>query len=412
MKKMRKHLFVLMFTMFTINGFCQISFERGYFIDNSGQRTDCLIKNIEWKNNPTEFQYKLNENESVQLASIEIVKEFGVFDNTRYIRADVEIDRSSESVEEISKNREPEFIKEQLLLKALVTGKANLYMYEDENLRRYFFKTSTNEIKQLIFKSYKISDSKIGQNNTFKGQLWNSFKDQNILMREVKKLNYTRKDLMKFFLKLNGYSHTQIEKYTKRVKKDFINLSIRPGITYSNFSMDNKTSRIQDMNLDNKLGLRLGIEAEYVMPFNKNKWSFLVEPTYQYYKAEKTVLYQETELISRELLFKVDYKSIEIPVGIRHYLFLNKRSKMFVNASFVFDLSLSGSVSVERFGYTDLIDFDIRTSNNLVFGLGYNWNNKHSFEFRYGTNRNLLSKYVSWSSDFKTLSFIYGFNIF
>ena len=39
----------------------QTKFEKGYFVDNSGQRTEVLIKNLDWKNNPTEFEFKKNE---------------------------------------------------------------------------------------------------------------------------------------------------------------------------------------------------------------------------------------------------------------------------------------------------------------------------------------------------------------
>ena len=51
-----------------MNCFAQISFEKGYFINNANQKTNCLIKNQDWKDNPTEFEYKLDENsESIKL---------------------------------------------------------------------------------------------------------------------------------------------------------------------------------------------------------------------------------------------------------------------------------------------------------------------------------------------------------
>jgi len=39
--------------------YSQISFEKGYFINNTNQRISCYIKNSDWKNNPTEFVYKI-----------------------------------------------------------------------------------------------------------------------------------------------------------------------------------------------------------------------------------------------------------------------------------------------------------------------------------------------------------------
>ena len=72
---MRKQLLLLFATIFTINCYSQITYEKGYFINNSDQKVDCLIKNIEWENNPVMFKYKLSENSEPEIASIETVKE-------------------------------------------------------------------------------------------------------------------------------------------------------------------------------------------------------------------------------------------------------------------------------------------------------------------------------------------------
>ena len=56
---MRKQILVLAFiTISCLQSYSQIIFENGYFIDESNNRIECLIKNIDWKNNPTEFEYK------------------------------------------------------------------------------------------------------------------------------------------------------------------------------------------------------------------------------------------------------------------------------------------------------------------------------------------------------------------
>ena len=45
-------------------------------------------------------------------------------------------------------------------------------------------------------------------------------------------------------------------------------------------------------------------------------------------------------------------------------------------------------------------------------GVGYNYNQKYSVEFRYHTNRDILTDYNAWNSDFKTISIIFGYTIF
>ncbi len=114
---MKKLLLALFTLILSVNSSAQINFEKGYFINNSGDKTECLIKNIDWKNNPTEFLYKLLENDTPKTATIEMVKEFGINNISKYSRANVNIDRSSEMADKLSTNKSPVFNEEQLFLK-------------------------------------------------------------------------------------------------------------------------------------------------------------------------------------------------------------------------------------------------------------------------------------------------------
>jgi len=132
------------------------------------------------------------------------------------------------------------------------------------------------------------------------------------------------------------------------------------------------------------------------MGFNKNKWAIIIEPTYQYYKAEDKSITNLSNTI-------VDYNSLELPIGVRHYFFLNNNSKIFINGSTIYDFVLNSKVRNR---------LDASSSVNLAMGLGYNYNNAYSIEFRYQTNRDILTDYVSWNSDYKTISIIFGYTLF
>src|SRR5690606_31090943 len=133
----------------------QISFEKGYYIDNTNTRVDCLIKNADWKHNPTEFEYKLQANGHPQIAIIKSAKEVGIGNIMKYVRSTVNIDRSNESIMNLSRDKDPEFQEEELFLKVLVDSKATLYQYVQGALQRYFFNRENSNIEQLIFKKYK-----------------------------------------------------------------------------------------------------------------------------------------------------------------------------------------------------------------------------------------------------------------
>lgn len=101
-------------TVLSFNCYSQISFEKGYYINNANQKTDCLIRNIDWRNNPTEFEYILSGENEAKKANIKSVKEFGIYNISKYIRGTVNIDRSGESVNNLSKDKNPVFNQEEL----------------------------------------------------------------------------------------------------------------------------------------------------------------------------------------------------------------------------------------------------------------------------------------------------------
>lgn len=63
---MRISLLFVMIVTYTCRLNAQSIFERGYFIDTTNHKIDCLIKNVGWKNNPSDFEYKLDENGTVR----------------------------------------------------------------------------------------------------------------------------------------------------------------------------------------------------------------------------------------------------------------------------------------------------------------------------------------------------------
>lgn len=373
----------------------QISYVEGYYINNSNQKIEGLIKNVDWKNNPIEFEYKTTEQAEKEALTIESVKEFGIKNVSKYIRFDINIDRSSNNLDLLSSDKNPIFKKEVLFLKVLIEGDASLLLYKDKSLTRYFYQTTNQYIAQLIYKEYKTPENKIGTNNEFRRQLFNNLKCSDISMDDVKNIDYEKKALLKFFTKYNNCNNSGYVNFEEKVKSDLFNLNIRPGINSSSLSISNDAISSSSVDYDNELTFRIGLELEFIMGFNKNKWAIIIEPTYQYYKAEDKAI---TNLSNTN----VDYNSIELPVGLRHYLFLNNKSKIFINGSFIYDFVLNSKVR----------NLEASSGINLAMGIGYNYKKTYSVEFRYHTNRDILTDYLAWTSDYKTISIIFGYTLF
>jgi hypothetical protein len=408
--KPKNLLLLVLAAILYCNGYSQISFEKGYFIDTSGQKTECFIKNSDWKYNPTEFKYKLTENSEKLNATIKSVKEFGIYNNSKYIRCTVKIDRSSDNIDNINSDKNPVFVEEVLFLKVLVEGKSNLYSYEKGSLIRFFYNKDKNPIEQLVNKSYRVSETEVATNDQFRQQLWDSLTCASIEIKKIQKLEYNKSSLKAFFAEYNKCNNSGNISFETKVKRDLFNLSIRPHFNNSSLTIHNSVNNDYGTNFGSKFGLGIGVEAEFILPYKKNKLAVLIDPSYQSFKCEKTT--DVTFVSGGKLIHKVVYNSIELPAGLRYYFFLNNNSKIFINASYIFDFSYKSSIEFNRADNSNLMTLEIKSKNNIALGIGYKLRDKYSVQIGLQTNRNILGSYSFWSSGYQTMSLILGYTLF
>ncbi|MBW1293982.1 outer membrane beta-barrel protein [Aquimarina litoralis] len=382
--------------------YSQIKFEKGYIVNNTNEKITCWIKNVDWGNNPSEFQYKLTENSNIEQGGLNQIKEFAV-GTTKFVRAIVNIDKSSTNLNNLDAFEEPVFEEQKVFLKVLVEGEATLYSYQKFGLSRYFYKTTSLPITQLVYKVYRGKGGVIKYNMRFRSQLWESFNSEKYKANYFRSIDYKRRDLVRFFENYNskdGVTNTEVK--SKQKRKDIFNINLRVGINSSSFEIEELAAQQRNFEFGQKIGPRIGIEAEFILPFNKEKWSLLLEPSYQSYSSSKTFTFSPGNTQTTE----VTYNSIEFPLGVRYYSFLSPSSKLFANVSYVFATDLSSSIDFEL---SD--DIEINSSNNLAFGVGFKFKNTYSIEARYVLKRDLLNELTLFDSDFETFSLILGYKI-
>ncbi|SNR16880.1 tRNA modification GTPase [Tenacibaculum jejuense] len=405
----------LVFILVVNTLFAQISFEKGYFINNTGERIDCLIKNLDWQNNPTEILYKNNENSPEKKLSIHQVQEFSILNSSKFIRAEVAIDRSSDVLHLLTRERNPNFTNELIFLKVLEEGKANLYYYSDNNLTRFFFSKPNKKITQLVYKRYLANVSEIKTNNYYKQQILKNLDSDKISNSKIKWLKYNLKSLKGIF---SLYNESTNELNTNQIKNDsksfsdFFNLNVRPRINNSSLSIANSSifQGFRSAIFESKTNFGLGIEAELLLPFNKNKWSVIIEANYFEYESLGQKFVNPVSLANEQ--GKITYKSLEIPVGIRHYMFLNEKLSLFVNLQVVFNNTFDSS-SIEFISENDrptINPLSISFTNNYAIGAGLK-HKRFILEFRHYTNKK-LKNLTNWDSEFSTNSIILGYALF
>lgn len=396
---MKKYPFILVLAFCVNSTLAQIKFEPGYIVSNDGQRTECEIRNVDWESNPTTFQYRIAGGET-QEGTLQSVQEFGIAGGALFRRFTVDIDRSSDIVARLSKERSPEFKSETIFLKQLTTGKAVLYEYIDAGLKRYFYSVEEKAPQQLVYKRYMQMD-KTGRyesgyaaaNEQYKQQILNDLACPSISRKEVEGLKYERKPLVKIFGEYNSCTGTAVAAPAEETPASQTHLTIRPGLFSNGFYVDDGATRTE---FDKALSFRIGAELEVVMPFNKGLWSTTFEPAYQSYSS-KTSNGSVT----------IDYKSIDLGVSLRRYIFIKKSGSLYANIGFVYAIPISGKDAIK----VGPLPLDISTGVNLTAGVGYRMG-KFSAEFNYAFSRGLLGDYSAYTSGYRGPGLILGYRIF
>ena len=157
-----------------------------------------------------------------------------------------------------------------------------------------------------------------------------------------------------------------------------------------------------------KQGIRLGLEAELVIPFDKYKWGILFEPTFQSFKTNKVS-------DSKNESATISYNSIEFPIGLRYYIYITDNTRFYLNAFLIPGLSINLGSKIE---YTIAPDEstgpnNIISSSNVAFGGGFD-HKRFSFEARYYSSRNISKDEFTFnasssSTDYSRFSIILGY---
>lgn len=393
----------------------QVKFEPGYVIYNNDQRVEFLIKNFDWLNNPDEIECKsIDDNGNSFKLNASAIKEFGIGETIVFKKFTVPLDMSSSSMVYLSSKKEAEFETRTLFLRQLVKGSANLYYYEGKNIFRFFFnKEDATDLKPLIYKKYKVNNTQVGVNAEFRNVLFSDLKCNELTANNFKKLAYHKNDLISIFTKYNTCIGADNVVYGKNQDKNgSFNFTIKGGlmgnqvVTRQEFGLSGLTTTTKGK-IPMKLNVRIGVEGEYIFPFNNGKWSVFIEPSYQSYDNDGEITRIGTAGVVFRNEIRLKYSFIELPVGIRHYMFINENSKLFLNGGFVKSFDLNGTMFFQQSQ-----DIDVNSLGNFFTGIGYNYQGKYSIELRVALNRNITNQDAFVKTDFSGIGLIMGYTLF
>lgn len=404
--------FVCFFLMFFSSILiAQNAFKSGSYIDKNGIKKEGFIMDLDWENNPTTIEFRDTPDGVSRFIDAGYIQEFEISGYCKYVKYDGLIDVSLDGFRGLSSNGSPDWKPANVLLKVLVESDASLFLYSTNEYSRFFYNVKSKGIKtqQLVYKEFYLgtSETQITANFHFRQQLSNDLVCDSMNNTILSRLSYKKESLVKCFLDFNkckGVTVSETNKSSLINNKSRINYSLLIGVSTANFEITNGIGS-WDFYLhkfDNMYSFPFGAEIEFVLPIKNNKWALYFQPTYQSFSDEETVVGEYRPYTS-----KLDYKSLNLPFGMRHFMFLNnKDSKIFLNAAIGVNVDLGSEIVLSN--QSDFVFNSYVLGFN--FGAGYVMNNRYSFEFRYNYTSSLIDS-VYLKSNCNNLGVVFKYQL-
>lgn len=408
---MYKIVFNILCLLIGYCGYSQPQYEQGYYLDKEGNQINGFIKNMDWRNNPSQIKFRSRISEPTQEIELASMNGFKIEGSSEYYKFNVQIDRSSNNIKSLSEEKDPINVEETLLLRLILDGDIKVFMYTEPGLVRFFYLENGSKIpEQLVYKQYKYYEEGYqltSENLLYQNQLRDLLSCHAIHEYTFKLLKYKQEDMIKIFSKYFDCINSYYELAIQEKNELKFSVALRQGFRFFPFEMNNDINAIGEAKFDNNLSYSTSVVLEYFIPFYGYRWSMVIEPTYQYYNKETTVPYPSLGNPDDKMPVYIRYSSIEVPIGCRFYAFGNETLKSYLGAQFTFDIVNKDSrIYAER---RDLMDIDIKSEPNGSLSTGLILKNRLGMEIRYNFSRELFRHYALWTSNYSGTSIMISF---
>lgn len=400
---MKKQVSILSAILFAVFVSAQKSYVQGYFVQNNGEKTECLIDNKDWESSPRELYYKRNETSKPERILIDSIRLFEIPGYSKYVCTVVQIDKSSEDISNLSPQKNPVWQTERLALQVLTEGKAVLYMYSNKEIIRFFYAVNDSIIRQLVYKSYRAANangtSYVGTNASFRQQLFVDVNNPNYKY-DLSKLLYEKNELTQYFEKYNAqFEPANTAPKKEKVKRDFFKASVLTGVNYSSMVVKDMFHPINSQDFGSFISPTIGVEIEFVLPFSVQNWSVLLQPTYNSKISGEVNGIRYTD--DAPIISNFSYVGIDIPLGIRYRYGLNNNFKICATGYFYSGASSWYDMSI----HVDRYDFVIQLARAIApgVGIGVDYNN-FGLELKAIVNRDFLLRQQTFDTNFNVVS--------
>lgn len=381
-------------------------YQEGYIITKNGENKLGLIKNQNWNNNPERIYFKTDSKTPEQTIELSRLSEFGIGNDIKFVISEVDLEMSSDKINNLTRDKRPVFEKKPIALRKLIEGKISLFEYQFSNGTRYYVKKIDGNFEPLVFKKYLASGNRVGTNEHYKQQLSLLFSDKSDeLQKDLERLSYSRKSISKIISKYNLLNNSNSISYTEKIKsKAKLNIALFGGLEQTSVSYQFPNVATLNPAFDDISRSILGAELELLVL--NNKLGIFSGYSIKSKVSESVVIQTSVEDITQTATLSFNNNTVFF--GARGYIPTVKNLNLVINAG----------ISVETVNNFSLT-FDIsrieenfkRNSGSEFFGVGLEYK-KVFAEARFFSNR-MFAENVSnnVSVDNSNVNFRLGYKI-
>lgn len=393
---MKKLIFSLLAALLSISVYAQVEYEKGWIVDNEGNRVECLIRNKGWRTSPKSFEYKIEDGKTL-VGDVETVSEFGV-GNYHFISKEVDIDTSRPSVDNYSKGSAPVLSRMKVYLAVLCDGPYKLYSYKSGSFNdSYYYSLNDSDPEYLIHKHYLGASGRVMENNYFRQQLIKALEGTDTGKMAIERLPYNEKNLVNLFTQLNGKGRNE----TKDWGSISMNVFAGAGVVTSNFK--NHSTRPRQYFGPDFTVKAAGADLEYTFPFYRKKLSILISPEVYSFSQES----YWKPVASPEVKEWVKYSTVNIPISLRYKMFCGKNTYFYLDLGASVGYPFNTDINVTDFQYEK-----IKHSYNLLCGAGINLYDRVSIGLRGHYFDKVFADHTGFDSRIDVTELVIGCRLF
>jgi hypothetical protein len=305
-------------------------FEKGYFIENNGNKVECFLDKKYQFYSPDILKYKLLENDNIKEIGLNSIKELSIYNKVIYYKFNVELEVSGVGIEDLNNEKKLNTITKNVLLELVEDGKIKLFVYNFDYKSCFYLLKEGESVPELLdYKKYRSGEQfvAVSENNDYRNEIYNFVKDANISAAELENIEYEEDDLQKVIKRYNEFNNNSLSLNIKKSKSSKLNIKPRLSILNSSVEYQNliNSSFNSKSKFDSKVGLGFGIDLELETISN---FSVFLSPIFSSYTNTSTQTIYGVSSNDRVIETKVDYKFIRNLIGVRKYFELkNKRNE-------------------------------------------------------------------------------------